>query len=97
MLKLKQYPGSWKIEPTISKDFIILNEEGKNVADAFSGGENGSQNFPNQEEANFNALLISKAPEMAQALINISSQLEDRGSDEIIRRGIEVILKDLTL
>ena len=97
MLKLKQNLGAWEIEPTMSKDYIILNEKGKNVADAFSGGENGSQSFPNQDEADFNAILIAKAPKMAQALADIHSQLEDRGSDEIIKTGIELILKGLTV
>ena len=96
MLKLKQDPGAWEIEPTISKDYIILNEKGKNVADAFTGGDNGSQSFVSDSEASFNADLIAKAPRMAQALVDIHSQLEDRGSDEAIRIGIEFILKGLT-
>jgi hypothetical protein len=98
MLKLKMALGSWTRVPQKSGDTLIYSQNEKNVADVFSNSNSFAGGlFVDQDEADFNAKLISKAPDMARSLLEIHSQLTDRNQHEAIRKGIEVLLKNITV
>jgi len=98
-MKLKQDPGSWTATNVNRDDFQIDNDKAQNVADVFAKEPNAMTfKFPTAEETAFNALLISKAPNMAKGLIEIRSQLIDRTfkADSILITSIDNLLEGLT-
>lgn len=99
MLILKRPLQNWTADKINKGDYEIMNESKQNVCDIYSNEimAGDPNKFPTVEEAEFNALLIKKAPAMAQALIDLHSQFKDSGKMNIHALGIEAVLKGLTV
>ncbi len=96
MLKPKQPLQNWTARKINKGDFEIANEGLQNIADIYCReGMNDEMRYPTPKEAEFNALLIKKAPQMAQTLIDLHSQFKDSGKMNIHALGIEALLKGI--
>jgi Holliday junction resolvase len=83
-MEFKGTKGKWYV----SKAHKTINDEkGFGIAQ-----ENGHRN---SNEWDANALLISKAPEMLEMLIEIKNQIED-GRNYITKEDIEQLIKQAT-
>jgi len=73
-MEFKGTKGKWVINEMdrYSRLINIESDEGKKICETLCGNES----HPDRQDAEFNALLISKAPEMLQMLIEISKTAE---------------------
>ena len=85
MSEFKGTKGKWVVEKTHEKGKWIQNEDGGYCA--ISAGST-------KEESEANALLISKAPEMLQMLIDIRDTLENGDTPHIYK--IDELIKEAT-
>ena len=99
MLKLKQDPGNWEKKNFGLRDFEIENKDNQLIGVVYSKeNHHTSESLVTPQEAKFNALLISKAPKMAQALIDVRQALIDRneGNESLQTKAIDTVLEGLT-
>lgn len=75
MEKFKGTKGKWSIRE-INKFSRWINIEGENGKKLCEATCYTPESSPSRDEAEFNALLISKAPEMLEMLIEISKTAE---------------------
>lgn len=101
MDQLKFKVGPWVAEKNSDEiDFRIINEKGQDVADVWERSPDAiTGNFPTAEEAQFNADLIIKAPELLQGLIDVKSQLLDAGNNpnSVLMTSINELIKPFVI
>jgi hypothetical protein len=90
MTEFKGTKGKWTVSELNFDE--IKSESGFSIADVW---DMGIERFPNPDEANANALLISKAPEMLEMLGKCISMLGNVGEFEMAKE-IQHLIKEAT-
>ena len=102
MSKLKHTPGPWIISDDVDFDSFISGPTGKfeNVIcsspRSYERGKNGCKNYKPWHD---NKLLIAAAPEMLEALINISTAMRNEEPilppDDIIEKATDLTIEEV--
>lgn len=85
-MEFKGTKGKWHFDKENAK---VRKEDGNVLCIVYH------TNIINKEESEPNALLISKAPEMLEMLIEIANQIED-GRTYVTKDNIEQLIKEAT-